>query len=131
MSGDIPERLPGCRELAPPCPQNRDPGFGNVSIPWNEDCLYLNVWAPSGKTGLPVLRWLYGGGWQDGSAAQPLCNGRNLTASQDVVLVVVGWRDNVFGFLGLQALAAEEEKLSGQRTSGFYGQQDQRAAMAW
>jgi para-nitrobenzyl esterase len=116
--------------LAPPCPQNRDPGFGNVSG-WSEDCLYLNVWAPSNKTGLPVLLWLYGGGWQDGSAAQPLYDGRNLSAAQDVVLVVPNWRDNVFGFLGLTALQDEEQKRSGQRTSGFYGQQDQRAAMIW
>lgn len=148
-------------KLAPPCPQNRDPGFGNVSG-WSEDCLYVNVWAPSNSSGLPVLLWLHGGGWQvrhcrhctfqcgiiclqarglqqpdllpdrqEGSAAQPLYNGRNLTAARDVVLVVVGWRVNVFGFFGLQALAEEEEALSGQRTSGFYGQQDQRAAMVW
>ena len=92
----------------------------------------VNVWAPSKRTGLlPVLLWLYGGGWQEGDAAQPLYNGRNMTAAQDVVLVVVNWRVNAFGFLGLKVLAAEEEKLSGQATTGFYGQQDQRAAMEW
>eukprot|EP01052_Picozoa_sp_SAG31_P047402 SAG31_NODE_9477_length_1271_cov_1.021331_1_plen_367_part_10 len=116
--------------LPPACPQHRDPGFGNVSV-WSEDCLYLNVWAPADHAGLPVLLWLYGGGWQDGSARQPLYNGRNLTSSNNVVLVVVNWRVNVFGFFGLQALADEEGRLSGQNTTGFYGQQDQRAAMAW
>ena len=116
--------------LPPACPQHRDPGFGNVSA-WSEDCLYVNVFAPANRTGLPVLLWLYGGGWQDGSAAQPLYDGRNLTSANDVVLVVVGWRVNVFGFFGLAALAEEEGRLSGQRTTGFYGQQDQRAAMAW
>ena len=116
--------------LPPACPQHRDPGFGNVSV-WSEDCLYLNVWAPSNRTGLPVLVWLYGGGWQNGAARQPLYNGRNLTSVNDVVLVVVNWRVNVFGFFGLQALADEEGRLSGQSTTGFYGQQDQRAAMVW
>lgn len=125
--------------MPPACPQNppqshvRVPAFPDQEprAPWSEDCLYINVWAPSNCSGLPVLLWLYGGGWQEGDAAQPLYNGRNLTAAQNVVLVVVNWRVNVFGFLGLEALAAEEEKLSGQATSGFYGQQDQRAAMRW
>eukprot|EP00947_MAST-08B_sp_MAST-8B-sp1_P001125 g1125.t1 len=112
---------------------------------WSEDCLYLNVWAPAsalpsagtagteqqGRQGLPVLVWLFGGGWQFGFAAEKLYDGRNMTAAQDVILVTVNWRVNVFGFFGLQALAAEEQTLSGQPTTGFYGQQDQRAALAW
>jgi hypothetical protein len=127
--------------MPPACPQNppqshvRVPAFPDQEprVPWSEDCLVVNVWAPSNRYSrlLPVLLWLYGGGWQEGDAAQPLYNGRNLTSTQDVVLVVVNWRVNVFGFLGMQALAAEEAKLSGQATTGFYGQQDQRAAMEW
>ena len=126
--------------MPPACPQNppqshvRVPAFPDQEprAPWSEDCLVVNVWAPSNRSRLlPVLLWLYGGGWQEGDAAQPLYNGRNLTSAQDVVLVVVNWRVNAFGFLGMRALAAEEEKLSGQATTGFYGQQDQRAAMVW
>jgi para-nitrobenzyl esterase len=126
--------------MPPACPQNppqshvRAPPFPDQEplAPWSEDCLVVNVWAPSNRSRLlPVLLWLYGGGWQEGDAAQPLYNGRNLTAAQDVVLVVVNWRVNAFGFLGTEALAAEEIKLSGQATTGFYGQQDQRAALVW
>ena len=130
--------------LPPACPQHppqshvRVPAFPDQEpeSPWAEDCLFLNVYAPSaatrsGSPKLPVLLWLYGGGWQEGDAAQPLYNGRNLTAANDVVLLVVNWRVNVFGFLGLAALQHEELRLSGQATSGFYGQQDQRAAMVW
>eukprot|EP01047_Picozoa_sp_COSAG01_P099530 COSAG01_NODE_29526_length_635_cov_1.638060_1_plen_185_part_10 len=88
--------------MPPACPQNppqshvRVPAFPDQEprVPWSEDCLVVNVWAPSNRYSrlLPVLLWLYGGGWQEGDAAQPLYNGRNLTSTQDVVLVVVNWR---------------------------------------
>ena len=58
---------------------------------------------------------------------QPLYTGRNLTAAQDVVNKHV----NAFGFVGMQALAEEEEKLIGEATTGFYGQHDQRHAIRW
>ena len=131
---DATRKPPACPQNPPQSHTRPPPGFPDQEPrgPWSEDCLFVNVWAPSNRTRkLPVLLWLYGGGWQEGDAAQPLFDGRNLTAANDVVLVVVNYRVNVFGFLGTEALAEEEERLSGQRTSGFYGQQDQRAAMVW
>ena len=84
---------PQTRPLTPPQSHTRPPpGFPDQEPrgPWSEDCLFVNVWAPSNRTRkLPVLLWLYGGGWQEGDAAQPLFDGRNLTAANDVVLVVV------------------------------------------
>src|SRR5271168_2342293 len=50
--------------------------------PTSEDCLYLNVWAPSdtGDGKLPVMVWIYGGGFQQGSAANPVFDGARLAA---------------------------------------------------
>jgi para-nitrobenzyl esterase len=50
--------------------------------PTSEDCLYLNVWAPSEKADgkLPVMVWIYGGGFQQGSAANPVFDGARLAA---------------------------------------------------
>src|SRR5690348_5847820 len=49
-----------------PCSQpmnaNGTPNGGGASGPYSEDCLYLNVWAPTNAKNAPVMVWLYGGG---------------------------------------------------------------------
>jgi para-nitrobenzyl esterase len=92
----------------------------------SEDCLYLNVWAPSGGQHLPVMVWIYGGGFQGGSASEPRQDGSHL-ASKGVILVSMNYRLGVFGFLAHPDLT----KASASHASGNYGLLDQIAALAW
>ncbi len=99
-------------------------GKGNVS----EDCLYLNVWTPAKSAGekLPVLVWIYGGGFAFGSTSTPTHNGEFL-ARKGVVLVTINYRVGSLGFLAHPELTAE----SPHKASGNYGIQDQIAGLRW
>ena len=94
----------------------------------SEDCLYLNVWAPSasGPAHLPVMVWIYGGGFAAGAASEPRQDGENL-AKKGVVVVSFNYRLGVFGFLSHPELTAE----SAHHASGDYGLLDQVAALEW
>jgi len=92
----------------------------------SEDCLTINVWAPKGATKLPVLVWIYGGGFIDGGSSEPRTNGENL-AHRGVVLVSMNYRLNIFGFFATHELEAE----SPQHAAGNYGFLDQSAAIHW
>jgi para-nitrobenzyl esterase len=94
----------------------------------SEDCLYLNVWTPavSAKARLPVMVWIYGGGFGAGAASEPRQDGENL-ARKGVVVVSMNYRLNVFGFFSHAELAKE----SGHDSSGNYGLLDQVAALKW
>ncbi len=96
--------------------------------PTAEDCLYLNIWAPAAERAhdLPVMVWLYGGGFQQGSAANPVFDGTAL-ARRGVVVVTVNYRVGIFGFFAHPELAAE----SPAHASGNYGLLDQIAALRW
>jgi len=94
-----------------------------------EDCLYLNLWAPAAaKAGdkLPVVVWIYGGGFQGGSASNPVYSGEPL-AQKGVIYVAANYRLGVFGFLAHPELTAE----SGHNASGNWGFLDQVAALQW
>ncbi len=94
----------------------------------HEDCLYLNIYRPAGfspDAKMPVLFWIHGGGFVDGSANQH--DGRQLAARTGLIVVTVNYRLNVFGFLALPALSAEAKDGS----SGNYGLLDQLAALQW
>src|ERR1019366_1039034 len=94
----------------------------------SEDCLYLNVWTPatSAKARLPVMLWIYGGGFAAGAASEPRQDGANL-AKKGVVVVSMNYRLNVFGFFAHAQLAKE----SGHDSAGNYGLLDQVAALEW
>ena len=78
-----------------------------------EDCLHLNVWAPAlGSGKRPVMVWFHGGGYSAGSANWAMYNGGNLAAKQDVVVVTVNHRLNVFGYLYLAELGGEKYSRS-------------------
>lgn len=98
-------------------------GWSRVS----EDCLYLNVWTPATNADekLPVMVWIYGGGFMIGMTSQPLYDGTKL-AHKGVVLVSVGYRLGPFGFLAHPDLSHESGK-----GSGCYGLQDQVAGLQW
>ncbi|MEZ5275783.1 MAG: carboxylesterase family protein [Opitutaceae bacterium] len=99
-------------------------GTGNVS----EDCLYLNIWTParSPEDKLPVLVWIYGGGFSFGSTSTPVHNGEHL-ARKGVVLVSINYRVGSLGFLAHPELSAE----SPEGVSGNYGLLDQIAGLEW
>jgi para-nitrobenzyl esterase len=99
----------------------RDPGP-------SEDCLTLNVWTPAKdiKANLPVMVWIYGGGFLAGGTSEPRQDGAQL-ASNGVVVVSVNYRLGVFGFFAHPDLDAE----SGHNASGNYGLMDQTAALHW
>jgi carboxylesterase type B len=74
--------------------------LGMDTVETCEDCLYLNVWTPakSAKDRLPVMVWIYGGGFSIGGTSIALYNGANL-AKKGVVRVSVGHRVGALGFM--------------------------------
>lgn len=96
----------------------------------SEDCLYLNVWVPEDKPteAMPVLVWLHGGGFFLGKGSFSNDDGANLAALNKVVVVTVGYRLGVFGFMAHPALTAENPA---HPSSGNYGIEDQAAALRW
>jgi para-nitrobenzyl esterase len=99
----------------------RDPGG-------SEDCLSLNVWAPAKPSGskLPVMVWIYGGGFAAGSTSEGRQDGTHL-AQQGVIVVSMNYRLGIFGFFVHSELAKE----SPHHASGNYGLLDQLAALQW
>jgi para-nitrobenzyl esterase len=102
-------------ELGARCPQVVSPLIPEAAAvrsnePMREDCLVLNVWTPSaGNTDKrPVMVWLHGGGYSVGSAGFTIVDDANLARSQDVVVVGVNHRLNVFGFLYLAEIGGEK-----------------------
>lgn len=72
----------------------------------DEDCLFLNVWAPSTVSPgdrKPVMVWVHGGAYVFGSGSQPLYDGAATVAGGDVVLVTVNYRLGALGFLDLSS----------------------------
>lgn len=87
-----------------------------------EDCLNLNVWTPDpGAGGLPVMVWVHGGAFVNGSSAVPTYDGTAF-ARDGVVMVSVNYRLGVDGFL---AFADDGEAATNR------GLLDQLAALAW
>lgn len=96
--------------------------------PLSEDCLYLNVWtgARSATEKLPVIVWIYGGGFVSGGTNVPIYDGEAL-AKKGVILVSINYRVGIFGFFAHPELTKE----SPNHASGNYGLMDQLAALKW
>jgi para-nitrobenzyl esterase len=94
----------------------------------SEDCLTLNVWAPAkAKRGsLPVMVWIYGGGFLAGSTSENRQDGQFL-AHRNVIIVSMNYRLGIFGFFVHPELTTE----SPNHASGNYGLLDQTAALKW
>jgi para-nitrobenzyl esterase len=92
----------------------------------SEDCLYLNVFAPSGARRLPVMVWLHGGSNRAGSGSGDGYDGASL-ASHGVIVVTMNYRLGVMGFFAHPELTAE----SPHHSSGNYGLLDQIAGLKW
>ncbi|MGA8870506.1 MAG: carboxylesterase/lipase family protein [Candidatus Acidiferrales bacterium] len=95
--------------------------------PAGEDCLCLNVWtAGLGAGDRPVMVWLHGGGYSQGSGAFIIYDGANLACQHDVVVVTLNHRLNVFGYLYLAELGGEKYE-----DSSNVGMLDIVAALEW
>lgn len=101
---------------------------GNPPSGKSEDCLYLNVWTPakSAKEKIPVLVWIYGGGFAAGATSEATYNGKNL-AKKGVVLVSISYRVGLLGFMAHPELSGENPK----NVSGNYGLLDMMAGLQW
>jgi para-nitrobenzyl esterase len=99
----------------------RDPGT-------SEDCLSLNIWTPaaSASAKLPVMVWIYGGGFAAGTTSEPRQDGEAL-ARKGVVVVSMNYRLGVFGFFSHPELTKESDR----NASGNYGLMDQTAVLEW
>jgi para-nitrobenzyl esterase len=100
--------------------------MGNTA-PVSEDCLDLNVWTPAKRQDekIPVIYWIYGGGFSGGSTSAPMYDGTGF-AKKGVVLVSGAYRVGPFGFLAHPVLSRESGK-----GSGTYGLQDMIAGLKW
>jgi para-nitrobenzyl esterase len=95
--------------------------------PMGEDCLKVNVYTPGlDNRRRPVMVWLHGGGFSGGSGNWLLYDGTNLARKEDVVMVGVNHRLNLFGFLYLADLGGEK-----WANASNAGMQDIVAALAW
>jgi para-nitrobenzyl esterase len=94
----------------------------------SEDCLYLNVWKPArSHRKLPVVVWIYGGGFVNGGASPATYSGAPL-ARQGVVFVSFNYRLGRLGFFAHPALTREN---ADRGLLVNYGFMDQLAALAW
>ncbi len=116
--------------MQPPSPQRLGPWtrvFLSKLQP-SENCLYLNVWTTAKRpvTPLPVMVWIYGGGFTSGAGSVAIYDGAALTR-KGVVVVNFNYRVGAFGFLADPGLTAE----SPHHSSGNYALLDQIAALRW
>ncbi len=101
----------------------------------SEDCLYLNVWSPpfepasvpAGKSALPVMVWIHGGGNTIGHAGS--YDGATLAKTHDLVVVTINYRLGPFGWFAHPALGGGG--ATGADASGNYGTLDTIAALEW
>lgn len=107
-------------------PQAPNGLYSGGLAPMSEDCLSLNVWAPTAAKKLPVMVWIHGGALLGGGSSEPLYDGAKL-AKQGIVFVSINYRLGLLGYFAHPALSAE----SPQTLSGNYGLLDQIEALRW
>ena len=115
-------------EFGSHCMQGRVYGDMNFrDADGSEDCLTLNVWVPANAGAkLPVMVWIYGGGFVSGTTSEARQDGTKL-AQQGVIVVSMNYREGVFGFF----VHPELVKESPHKAAGNYGFLDQLAALRW
>jgi len=115
--------------FGPDCAQLPAPGDdAPLRTAPQENCLYINVWRPKARSrrGLPVMVWIYGGGFVDGGTSPAIYDGTEF-ARDGVVLVSFNYRLGNFGFFAFPAL--DRAAAGGLRAD--YTLMDQIAALRW
>ncbi|KAL8614857.1 hypothetical protein ACOMHN_063207 [Nucella lapillus] len=98
-----------------------------TTTPFEENCLYLNIWLPKGCSdkadgdGVAIMVWIHGGALQFGSTTVPTYNGRVLAATQCVIVASINYRLGALGFLSLGTSS----------TPGNVGMLDKVMALEW
>ena len=106
--------------------------FGGDAAPLgttpSEDCLVLNIWRPAARSAkpLPVMVWIYGGGFVNGGSSPAVYSGERF-AARGVMLVSFNYRLGRFGFFAHPQLAREHP----EEPKGNYAIMDQIAALRW
>ncbi len=114
-------------DYGPISPQGVGAHFQRADLPQSEDCLSCNVWTPAADDGArPVLVWIHGGAFRQGSGASPLYDGARLAGRGDVVVITLNYRLAALGFLGHPSLAGAEGEPSAN-----WGLLDQLEALRW
>jgi len=122
----------GVREATsygPDCMQVPFPGdAAPLGVTPAEDCLYVNVWLPAGKRqgALPVMVWIYGGGFVNGGSSPPVYDGSQF-AKDGIALVSFNYRLGKLGFFSHPALSAEQPAFP----AANYAIMDQVAVLKW
>ncbi len=145
----IPYALPpvGSRRWKPPSPMPRWAGvrkaanfgaacfqprpqlsniYASDPMPMSEDCLTLNIWAPTDARNAPVFFWIHGGALVVGSSREKIYDGARV-AAQGIVVVTINFRLGVLGWLAHPELSRE----SPLGVSGNYALLDQIEALRW
>lgn len=110
--------------------QARDGGMAPAAgdLPQGEDCLVLNVFAPSPAAAAgsprPVMVWMHAGAWWYGSGSLPTTDGTGLARTGDVVVVTLNHRLNLLGHIRLE----DEGRFA---DSGNTGVLDLIAVLQW
>eukprot|EP00106_Octopus_bimaculoides_P021335 XP_014788777.1 PREDICTED: acetylcholinesterase-like [Octopus bimaculoides] len=118
------------KEHVSACVQQVQGGIGGESL-WNlktnisEDCLYLNIWAPTesrkSRSNLTTMIWIHGGAFVSGSSTLEIYDGKWLATSQNIIVASLNYRLGPFGFLS----------LNDERAPGNMGLLDQNLAIKW
>jgi len=109
--------------------------FGNICLQnngGNEDCLFLNIWAPGAAGGgnlLPVMLWIHGGGNTGGEGSGIVYHGSHMSGKHDVVVVTINYRLGPFGWFSHPALRSDD--ASPEDNSGNWGTLDIIQALQW
>ncbi|KAI0031650.1 carboxylesterase [Vararia minispora EC-137] len=108
--------------FGPACLQGRANGGNGTSVQ-SEDCLRLNIIAPTGARALPVYVYSYGGGFDSGAASDPKIDG-SFMAARGIVFVSYNYRLSLWAWPHAAELAAAGETQN-------LGLLDTRAALEW
>lgn len=120
-AGPVCPQLDRARRGDPTAPADDAPVRGE------EDCLRLNVWAHADARIRPVMVFVHGGGFQQGSGTQSSYEGSTLARNGEVVVVTLSYRLGALGLLAHEAFAAADARGS----AGDYAIRDQLAALRW
>lgn len=88
-----------------------------ASLLMDEDCLYLNVFAPPTAASLPVIVFVHGGGLRRGFSSLRRYWGNNMAANMQAVVVTLDYRLGPLGFLVLGNLSRGHDGEVGPRNA--------------